>query len=87
MKGLRRSVMPAVLGLLVVVGFLGAVGYTLIKPAAVISPQAASLLETLKWAVAMVLGYFVGSSVGSAEKTSLLAPGKGPPDGRPSGTA
>jgi hypothetical protein len=71
--------MPALLGILILMGFLAALACSLANPAAVVSPQAAALIETLKWGVVTTVAYFMGSSQGSADKTRLLAPGGGPP--------
>lgn len=69
----RERGMPATVALLVIGGFLAALGWLLVRQEPV--PEAAGpLLETLKAGFLLAVGYYLGSSAGSASKEALLAP-------------
>ncbi len=65
---------PAILAILITFGFFGVLTYMLLKPIPPTGHDAMLLmLGSLSTAWAAVVGYYFGSSAGSAQKTDLLA--------------
>ena len=66
-----KASMRAAVALLVVVGFLAALGYMLV---ANVEPgvSAGTMVEALKACLMIAVGYYLGSSEGSARKTELM---------------
>jgi hypothetical protein len=69
-----KDKIPAILAILITVGFFGVLTYMLLKPIPPTGHDAMLLmLGSLSTAWAAVVGYYFGSSAGSAQKTDLLA--------------
>lgn len=65
---------PALLAIAITIGFFGVLGYMLLRPIPPTGHDAMLLmLGSLSTAWAAVVGYYFGSSAGSAAKTDLLA--------------
>lgn len=68
-----QSKIPAILTILVTVGFFGVLGWMLYDPAVVNSPPLLIMLGQLSAGWAAVLGFWFGTTRGSQQKDTLLA--------------
>jgi hypothetical protein len=69
-----KDKIPAILSIAITCGFFGVLGYMLLRPIPPTGHDAMLLmLGSLSTAWAAVVGYYFGSSAGSAQKTDLLA--------------
>ena len=79
-----RRYMTPVVALLILAGFLGALAW-LLAAGGETTAEASAMLEALKAAFLLAVGYYLGSSEGSARKTELFSPE--PPPQKPPGSA
>jgi len=71
MPKIPKTFMQAVVAIAILFGFLSALGYMLTdKTEPVASAQ--TMLEALKAAMLIAVGYYLGSSASSARKTELM---------------